>query len=182
MGFYRWRLRISMAAPLQSPQVVAHEQEYCVSPPMRPRRFCRRLIASVAFLRSTMATLVALAMGVLISMSPTGLADTLDAPGQFTTLGVGSAPCFTVIKAVGKTAHFKEADSQAMLAWAQGYLSFYNSVSEGTYDVTGGAGADALQEWLSEFCRKNPQAFLMNAADELMIGGVEQTFLKPIRE
>ena len=53
-------------------------------------------------------------MGVLISMSPTGLADTLDAPGQFATLGVGSAPCFTVIKAVGKTAHFKEADSQAM--------------------------------------------------------------------
>jgi len=75
MGFYRWRLRISMAAALQSPQVVAHEQEYCVSPPMRPRRFWRRLIASVAFLRSTTATLVALAMGVLISMSPTGLAD-----------------------------------------------------------------------------------------------------------
>ena len=113
---------------------------------------------------------------MLISLPPAGLADTLDAPGQFATLGVGSAPCFTVIKAVGKTAHFKEADSQAMLAWAQGYLSFYNSVSEGTYDVTSGAGADALQGWLSEFCRKNPQAFLMNAADELMIGGVEQTF------
>jgi uncharacterized membrane protein YfcA len=77
---------------------------------------------------------------MLISLPPAGLADTLDAPSQFATLGVGSAPCFTVIKAVGKTAHFKETDGQAMLAWAQGYLSFYNSILEGTYDVTGGAG------------------------------------------
>jgi hypothetical protein len=117
---------------------------------------------------------------MLISLPPAGLANTLDAPSQFATLGVGSAPCFTVIKAIGKTAHFKEADGQAMLAWVQGYLSFYTSVLEGTYDVTGGAGA--LQEWLSEFCRKNPQSSLMNAVDELIIGGVEQTFLKPIRQ
>ena len=141
MGFYRWRLQISMAAALQPPQLVAHEQEYrSVSLPMRPRRFWRRLVASVAFLRSTNAILVALTTGMLISLAPAGLADTLDAPSQFATLGVGSAPCFTVIKAVGKTAHFKETDGQAMLGWAQGYLSFYNSILEGTYDVTGGAG------------------------------------------
>jgi hypothetical protein len=60
MGFYRWRLRISMAAALQPPQLVAHEQEYrSVSLPMRPRRFWRRLVASVAFLRCTNAILVA---------------------------------------------------------------------------------------------------------------------------
>ena len=68
-----------------------------------------------------------------------------------------------------------------MLAWAQGYLSFYNSVSEGTYDVTGGVGAAALQEWLFEFCRKNPQASLMNAIDELLVGEAQHPFLKSIK-
>ena len=68
-----------------------------------------------------------------------------------------------------------------MLAWAQGYLSFYNSISEGTYDVTSGVGAAALQERLFEFCRQNPQASLVNAIDELLVGGAEHPFLKSIR-
>ena len=68
-----------------------------------------------------------------------------------------------------------------MLAWAEGYLSFYNSVSEGTYDVTAGAGAAALQEWLFGFCQQHPQASLMNAVDELLVGGAQHPFLKSIR-
>jgi hypothetical protein len=124
--------------------------------------------------------LVALALGVLICGAPAGVADTLDVPGQFAILGVGSAPCTSVIRAVGQTAPVRETDRQAMLAWAQGYLSFYNSVSEGTYDVTGGVGAAALQEWLFEFCRQHPQASLTNAVDELLVGGAQHSFLKSI--
>jgi hypothetical protein len=66
---------------------------------------------------------------------------------------------------------------QAMLSWAQGYLSFYNSVSEGTYDVTRGTGAYALENRLLEFCRKNPRASLMNAVDELLVEGAEPSLL-----
>ena len=123
-------------------------------------------------------SLVVLAFAVLISSSPAGLADFFDAPNQFAILGVGSAPCTSVIRDVGQTAQVRETDRQAVLAWAQGYLSFYNSVSEGTYDVTGGVGAAGLQEWLFEFCRQNPQASLMNAVDELLVGGAPHRFLK----
>ena len=125
--------------------------------------------------------LIALAFGVLVCTSPAGLPDTLDVPGQFAILGAGSAPCTSIIRTVGQMPQVREADRQAMIAWAQGYLSFYNSVSEGTYDVTAGAGTAELQEWLLEFCRQNPQASLMNAIDELLVGGAQHPFLRSIK-
>ena len=144
----------------------------------------RRLIASAAFQARSAAkatSLFALAFGTLICVAPAGMADRLDVPGQFAILGVGSAPCTNVIRAVGQIVQVRETDRHAMLAWAQGYLSFYNSVSEGTYDVTGGVDSAALQEWLVEFCRQNPQASLMNAVDELLVGGSQHAFLNSIR-
>ena len=65
-----------------------------------------------------------------------------------------------------------------MLSWAQGYLSFYNSVSEGTYDVTHGSGPVALQQWLVEFCQKNPRGLFISAVNQLLLtGGHEQPVL-----
>ena len=139
MGFYYWRLKISLAAAQQSLHLARDRQRHgSLAPAMRLRRVVRRLIASAALLpgfqRSRTTSLVALALAVLICASPAALADFFDSPGQFAILGVGSAPCTTVTRAVGQTAQVRETDRQAMLAWAQGYLSFYNSVSEGTYD------------------------------------------------
>ena len=185
MGFYHWRLRISLAAGQQSLQLV-HDQQRprSLALAIRLRRVLRRLIASAAFIagaqRSRTTSLLGLAFGALICGSPAGLGDTLDVPSQFAVLGVGSAPCTSVVRAVGQTAQPKETGRQAMLAWAQGYLSFYNSISEGTYDVTSGIGAGALQEWLFEFCRQNPQASLMNAVDELLVGEAQHPFLKSV--
>ena len=186
MGFYHWRLQISLAATQQSFQRV-HDQQRHESPAlaMRLRRVLRRLIASAALLpgvqRCRTTSLLTLALGVSICVPPAGVADTLDVPSQFAILGAGSAPCTSVIRTVSQTPQVREADRQAMLAWAQGSLSFYNSVSEGTYDVTGGAGATALQEWLFEFCRQHPQASLMNAVDGLLVSGVPHPFLKSVR-
>lgn len=101
----------------------------------------------------------------------------IDEPAQFAVLGVGSAPCASFIRAVGKTGQFTEVDRQAMVSWAQGYLSFYNSVTEGTYDVTRGTGADALEDWLLEFCRKNQRASLINAVNQLLLGRDEPSLV-----
>lgn len=186
MGFYHWRLRISLAAAQQSLQPIQDQQRHRSRPlAMQLRRVLHRLIASAAFLlgarRSRTTGLLALAFGALIGATPLGLADTLDVPGQFAILGVGSAPCTSVVRAAGQKVPVRETDRQAILAWAQGYLSFYNSVSEGTYDVTSGVDAAVLQEWLFQFCRKNPQASLMNAVDELLVGGDPHPFLKSIK-
>jgi hypothetical protein len=131
--------------------------------------------------RSRTTSLLGLAFAVLICGVPAGVADTLDEPSQFAILGVGSAPCTSIVRAVGQTAQVSDRDRQAMLAWTQVYLSFYNSVSEGTYDVTSGVDAAVLQEWLFEFCRQNPRASLMNAVDQLLIGGVQHPPPKSIR-
>jgi hypothetical protein len=156
MGFYQWRLRISLAAAQQSLHLAPDQQRHrSQARAMRLRRVLCGLVASAASLpgvqRCRTTSLVALAFAVLICASPAGLADTLDVPGQFAILGVGSAPCTSLVRAVGQTAQAREMDRQAMLAWVQGYLSFYNSVSEGTYDVTGGADAAALQASLLDF-------------------------------
>jgi hypothetical protein len=186
MEFYHWRFQISLAAQ-QSVQLLRDDQKRHRSLPRATglRQRLHRLIARAALLpgleRRRTTSLIAIAPAVLVCASPAALADFSDSPGQFAVLGVGSAPCTSVTRAVGQTAQVRETDRQAMLAWAQGYLSFYNSVSEGTYDVTAGVGADALQEWLFEFCRQNPQASLVNAVDELLVGGAQHPFLKSIR-
>jgi len=140
----------------------------------------RELSASLAsipgYRHKRATTLVVLTLGSVISMPSVGFTE-IDEPAQFAALGVGSEPCTSFVKAVGKKAPFTEVDRQAMLSWAQGYLSFYNSVTEGTYDVTRGTGANALENLLLEFCRKNPRASLMNAVDELLIGGAEPSLL-----
>src|SRR5690242_8635201 len=136
MGFYRWRMQISLAAAQQSTRLIHDEQQRhrSLAMAMRLRRVLHRVIASAALLpgaqRSRTTGLVALALGVLICSQSAGLADFFDEPNQFAILGVGSAPCTSVIRAVGQKGQVREADRQAMLAWMQGYLSFYNSVSE----------------------------------------------------
>ena len=185
MGFYQWRLRISLAAAPQSLQPIQDQRHRSLALALGLRQRLRRLIASVALLpgvqRSRTTSLLGLAFAVLICVAPAGVADTLDVPGQFAILGVGSAPCTTVVRAAGQKVPGGETDRQAILAWAQGYLSFYNSVSEGIYDVTSGVDAAVLQEWLFQFCRKNPQASLMNAVDELLVDGDPHPFLKSIK-
>jgi hypothetical protein len=166
MGFYVCRLH-------------RHRPE-TVSVAVRLRQVWHGLSASFAVLpgaRSRTTTLVALALGVVMSMPSAGLAE-IDEPAQFAVLGLGSAPCSNFVRAVSKTAGFTDADRLAMLAWAQGYLSFYNSVEEGTYDVTHGSGPVALQQWLVEFCRKHPRGLFISAVNQLLLtGGREQPVL-----
>ena len=141
-----------------------------------------RMAAGTAFLvearQSRTTTLVALTLGALLSVPSPGIAETSDEPAQFATLGIGSEPCSNFARAVSKTAGFTEADRLAMLSWAEGYLSFYNSVSEGIYDVTYGSGPVALQRWLVELCQKNPRRLFINAVNELLLlGGHERSVL-----
>src|SRR5689334_19505729 len=132
MGFYHWRLQISLAAVQESLRLAHDQQRRRSLALIQLRRVLRRLIASAALIagtqRSRSTSLVALAFVMLICGVPAGVADTLDEPSQFAILGVGSAPCTRIVRAVGQSAQVREAHRQAMLAWAQGYLSFYNSV------------------------------------------------------
>jgi hypothetical protein len=121
MSFYRWRLQISLAAAAQSTRLVHDEQQRhrILAPPMRLRRALRRLIARAplrsGLQRSRTTSLVALAFAVLICASPAALADTLDVPGQFAILRVGSAPC-TNMRANGKA--WGKSEQQRPLAAA----------------------------------------------------------------
>ena len=183
MGFYDWRLRISLAAAQETQQQVQNQRRSeRVSVIVKLRRGWHRLSARAAFLvearQSRTVTLVAFAFGAVLSVSSAGLAETNDEPAQFAVLGIGSAPCTNFVRAVSKSAGSTDADRLAMLAWAQGYLSFYNSVSEGTYDVTHGSGPVALQQWLVEFCQKNPRGLFISAVNQLLLtGGHEQPVL-----
>jgi hypothetical protein len=183
MGFYEWRLQVSLSAAQERQQPIAHRgRPETVSVVARLRRGWHGLSASLAVLlgarQSRTTTLVAFAFGAVFSVSSAGLAETSDEPAQFAVLGIGSAPCTNFVRAVSKSVGFTDADRLAMLAWAQGYLSFYNSVSEGTYDVTHGSGPVALQQWLVEFCQKNPRGLFISALDQLLLtGGHEQPVL-----
>jgi len=100
MGFYEWRLMISLATAAE-----ARQQKKPATRPSYVRTRLQRIWRS--FWRNTgsssaqTTSLVAVVLAALISLATPGLADTLDTPSQFGVLG-GSAPCLVSLILLAK--------------------------------------------------------------------------------
>ncbi len=178
MTLAEWRLRILLATTAEAREPRAASPESFVHKQLR--QVWNRFSSSSHRISSPQkkAGRLALAIAGLASLPVTASAYTDPGPNEYAILGIGSLPCFSVVKAITKTAQFTEADGRAVLSWAEGYLSFYNSESEGVYDVTAGAGAEALKGWLVDYCQNHPAGSLANSVNALLVAGYP--ILKPL--
>ena len=75
-----------------------------------------------------------------------------DGQGNFAVKGSGSATCQSYFTA-------RESRDPAYLAfrsWINGYLTAYNQLVQGTYDIADGTDLEQMAAQLDQFCRQNP--------------------------
>lgn len=61
----------------------------------------------------------------------------------------------------------KEANN---LAWINGYVTAYNSVTPHTYDILAGTHTRRILLWLDNWCKANPLKYLAEGMQELVDG------------
>ena len=76
-----------------------------------------------------------------------------DSKGDFRVKGYGLQSCQSFLAA-------KANDAPLYLAsrsWVNGYVTAYNQLSRGTFDIAGPVPLDGLMNWLQSYCQQNPQ-------------------------
>ena len=93
---------------------------------------------------------------VLLSSSP--LVQARDYQGHFATYGAGDYRCAVFTKA---RAEGDEKENQ-IRQWLAGYVSAFNLIMGGTYDIFGSTDFEGMVKWLDQRCKKFPNANLTN--------------------
>ena len=111
----------------------------------------------------------ALLLALLLSLA--GPARAADTRGLFSVKGVGTADCQRYLNArkEGGREYFVFA------GYLGGYLTAYNQITEGTFDIVPWQTLDTIAGMLSSFCTKNPTANFVVAVTRLV------KFLEPER-
>ena len=104
---------------------------------------------------------------ILLVLLP-GSAWALDADGRYLMHGAGAVSCGTFVQAENGTVYDAVGTRGDMLAWAQGYLSFYNRHTEDVYDIYGYTDTKGIEVWLYNFCRSNPLQHFADALEALI--------------
>jgi len=77
---------------------------------------------------------------------------------QFATYGAGDYPCSVYSKA--RAAGDDQEDQ--IRQWLAGYVTAFNLIIGGTYDIFGSTDFNGMLQWLDDRCDKYPNANLTN--------------------
>lgn len=81
-----------------------------------------------------------------------------DANKEFATYGKGGDSCQSYLDARRQGGVTEDEFRQ----WLAGYISAFNLIIDGTYDVFGSTDFEGLMAWLDDRCTKYPRANLTN--------------------
>ncbi len=86
-----------------------------------------------------------------------------DFENNYAVYGAGAEPCSLYLQAMKKGG--KELDF--FVDWSVGYLSGFNVIMPGTYNVMGETSFPEIQQWLQQHCQKYPNELFINAMIKL---------------
>jgi len=95
---------------------------------------------------------------VLLLLSMTQTVQARDYKQQFATYGAGEFSCVTYSKA----RKAKDEQENQIRQWLAGYVSAFNLIIGGTYDIFGSTDFEGMIKWLDDRCVKYPKANLTN--------------------
>ena len=73
-----------------------------------------------------------------------------DNAGDYAILGMGTSSCASYVK------YYKnEYELLRYSAWANGFITGFNRLTDNVNDITTGVDITARQEWLYKYCKKN---------------------------
>lgn len=94
---------------------------------------------------------------VLVMLSCVSTVQARDYQQQFATYGVGDYNCSAYSKAMTGG----EEENQVR-QWLAGYISAFNLIIGGNYDIFGSTDFEGMISWLNDRCKKYPKANLTN--------------------
>jgi len=102
-------------------------------------------------------------VSVLLLISATAAVEAKDMNQRFATFGLGAKSCAHYLGAVEAGDEMLDYYNNYTL----GYLSAFNLIVPSTYDILGERSMSDAFDWLTDYCRKNPQSLYVNAVASL---------------
>ncbi|MFT4756957.1 MAG: hypothetical protein ACI91R_001607 [Vicingaceae bacterium] len=87
-----------------------------------------------------------------------------DETGGYAILGRGTISCGAVAAANEKS---NKVGNLAISEWVNGYLTAFNILTYGAYDLTKNVDLDGRKQWILKYCKDNPLEMLAVAAKRL---------------
>jgi Putative peptidoglycan binding domain len=113
-----------------------------------------------------------LSLSAALLLGTAGLAQAADAQSRFQAHGLGRVSCQRFVE----ICEGKREECKLTGTWLEGYLSGFNALSEGTFDILPWQPPEALAEFTFNVCKQNPKAPMLEVVNELI-----RTLLVPQR-
>ncbi len=130
---------------------------------------CGIVGAKTSSLRGRNMKIWAFVIVVLAFILPMGLVSAADRNGDFSVRGHGNFSCGSFVLAKDRASQSDQIDVLIVLAWTNGYLTRYNELAHGTYDIFGSADLPAVELWLYNYCKAHPLQSISEAMFALII-------------
>lgn len=105
-----------------------------------------------------------LSLGTALVLGSAGQVLAADAQSRFQAYGLGRISC----QAFTEMCEGKKEECKLTGTWLEGYLSGYNALAEGTFDILPWQPPEALAEFTFNVCRQNPQAPMLEVVNALI--------------
>jgi len=88
-----------------------------------------------------------------------------DVDGRFAAFGPGARPCTAYAAMRGGS----DPLDRDWIAWLTGYLSAFNVIVPGTFNIVGDYSVEEVLAWLDQYCAAHPDERFANAAAALTV-------------
>lgn len=103
-------------------------------------------------------------LGTALAILTSVAAEAADSQNRFQPYGLGRAPC----KRFTEICEAKQEDCKQTGPWIDGYVTAYNSLDKGTFDMFAWQTPELFAQMVFNVCKQHPEAAVVQVVNELM--------------
>src|SRR6478735_1227625 len=103
-------------------------------------------------------------LGVALAFVGTSAAEAADAQNRFQPYGLGRAYCKRFIE----ICEGKQEDCKQTGPWLDGYITAYNAIDKGTFDIFEWQSPELFAQLVFNVCKQHPDAVFVQVVNELI--------------
>ena len=103
-------------------------------------------------------------LGTALAILTSVAAEAADSQSRFQPYGLGRAPC----KRFTEICEAKQEDCKQTGPWIDGYVTAYNSLDKGTFDMFAWQTPELFAQMVFNVCKQHPEAAVVQVVNELM--------------
>jgi hypothetical protein len=103
-------------------------------------------------------------LGAALTVATAGPAAAADSQSRFQAYGLGRLPCERFVE----ICEGKREECKLTGTWLQGYLTGFNALNEGTFDLLPWQPSELVAEFAFNICKQNPKAAFLQVVNEVV--------------